>query len=271
MRQSLPAWATETAVAKIQSMTNRIHKLADGYRKVGLSFVRPNNKTAASLDVDAKCHHACAYCYSKNAPAFMKAGRATDGVFYDPHTQWDAEHKSLFAGFLRQHKKVLPGFFLRIFAHSDYKVEHRTFWTEVLTLAAEAGVRTVIFTKTRECVDHLAPHATRILISRDNSNRWGFDSPEWVSSNQIVDQYMATYPNVFRVGMVVDEQDVQEVEADFYIAHHGSRVGLTITKPLTQEALIDIVGRKHACTPTGRCIGCTARCTISMTTPRIKP
>ncbi len=145
---------------------------------------------------------------------------------------------------------------------SDYKQEHRAFWVQVCRMAKQAGVPTVVFTKTRACVEALAPVAARVVISRDNSARWGFDSPGWVADDAIINAYKAKYGNVVTAAMVVDERDIEEVDADFYIAHHGKMQHLGITKRITQERVVELVGRKSACTPAHRCVGCPTACMV---------
>jgi hypothetical protein len=132
----------------------------------------------------------------------------------------------------------------------------------VADICREEGVATVAFTKTEACIEALAPRVNRLLISRDNSARWGFNSPAWIANDRTVNAYMRRYPNVFRVGMVVDEQDVQEVAADFYIAHHGKMKHLPFNRQISQSKLVDLVGKHNACTPAHRCLGCPTKCTL---------
>ncbi len=145
---------------------------------------------------------------------------------------------------------------------SDFKVEHRAFWVHVCQLAREAGVPTVVFTKMQACVEALSPHVTRMVISRDNSARWDFGSPAWVADDAVIAEYKAQFDNVVTSAMVVDERDIYEVPADFYIAHHGKYSHLNFDKRITQERVIEIVGKKRGCTPAHRCVGCPTACMV---------
>ena len=263
MGQVLPGWLSAQELAEINNTTRAIGSLAQAYTKIGLGFVRPNAKTGVSLDVDAKCHHQCSYCYAANAPDFMKAGRTTNGIFYRPEQQWDAEHEELFRGFARSFRRIGEGHFLRLFAHSDFKPRHGRFWQRVLEICNEERVETVVFTKTRACVEALAGLATRVLISLDHAKRWGFNSPAWVSDKRIVDGYRQRFPSVRTVALVVDEQDIEAIEADFYLAHHGKMKHLPFDRRLNQKRVVELVGRDRACTPSHRCVGCPTKCTLN--------
>jgi len=155
---------------------------------------------------------------------------------------------------------------------SNFKVEHRAFWVHVCLLAKEAGVKTVVFTKTQECVEALSPHVHRMVVSRDNSARWQFGSPEWVSDERVIREYKAQFPNVVTAALVVDERDIEELgDADFFIAHHGKMKHLSFDKRLTQEQVVELVGRKNACTPSHRCFGCPTLCKVRQRTEAVGP
>lgn len=270
MTTRLPDWLTVADYDRINNHTKAFSKLADAYNALGLGFVKSNRKTGASLDCDAVCQYSCNYCYVANAPPFLKAGRQTGGIFYRPEDEWCDQHREQFTRFLEGHRALARGHFLRLFAHSDYKPAYRAFWREVLDMCRGVGVPTVVFTKTIEAVNDLAPLATRLMISRDNDARWGFDSPKWIRDDTLIAKMMARHPSVRRVAMVVDEQDVAEVKADFYIAYHGKRSHLDIPKPISQTDLLELVGRKHGCSPSHRCYGCPTRCTIGDQAPADK-
>ncbi len=264
MATKLPDWLTPEAIDKFDKRTKALSKLAYAFSAAGPSFIRGNGKVGASLDVDAICTAKCKYCYVSNRPEFLKPARDTEGIFYDVDT-WCPSHEEAYRAFLKAMKNDHPEHFLRVFAHSDFKSEHKKFWVQICKIAAEENVPTVVFTKMRPAVTALAPHVTRLMISRDNSKRWDFDSPTWVQSDKIIDQYMQKYDNVFRVAMVVDERDIEEVKADWYIAFHGQRKHLPhVPKPISQTDLLDIVGRKRGCTPAHRCIGCPTKCATHM-------
>ncbi len=198
------------------------------------------------------------HCYAANFPSFFNI----QDTYYEPHTQWDESHVQLFRAFLAAFKEVGGNHFLRLFAMSDFKKEHHAFWVHVCELAREAGVPPVVFTKTRACVEALAVHVTRMVISRDNSARWDFGSPAWVADDTVIAEYKLRYPSVVTSAMVVDERDIEEVEADFYIAHHGKYSHLNFDRRITQERVIEIVGKKRGCTPAHRCVGCPTACMV---------
>jgi len=204
-------------------------------------------------------------CYASNVPEWRSPGRNEEvpGYYYFPEQQWSKDHQSLFTAFLDTYHRAMPGHFLRIFALSDYKPNDRNFWIDVLSMCKSHSVKTVVFTKSRECVEVLAPLAARLIISLDNSKRWKFNSPEWVGNRRIVNGYKRKFSNVVTAAMVVDERDIKEVKADFYIAFHGQRKHIGLPKPIQQNDVLEIVGRYKGCTPAHRCFGCPTRCTLN--------
>lgn len=139
------------AKTQTKELYEEIQKLVARYnRKKNMGFIQFNTKTGVSLDVDSRCirkieGRECRYCYiemmKKNKFRPIKEKNYCEAI-------WDDEVKENLINFTREAKE-LGLFFVRMFSKSDYKREHKEFWTNVIKTIQDNGVPVSLITKTK--------------------------------------------------------------------------------------------------------------------------
>jgi len=197
--------------------------------KTNLNFVHYNAKVGVSLDIDSFCPRQlagkeCAYCYVRamKERSFMTL---KETQYYDPQ-DWGVLHSQKFRHFLMLFHTLGLRFgvkrqFIRLFSKSDYKREHKGFWTQVLNLCKKEHVKTVVITKQQKAVTDLSDYATTVQFSIDR-----------VSNDKTVLKAQATHarnsrPNVVVRAVACSEQEILALGStvDILTLYHNDAQG----------------------------------------------
>jgi len=157
------------AKTQTKALYKELAKLGAKYnRKKKMGFISFNQKTGISMDVDSKCNKKlegkpCKYCYVE-----MKKLNKFMGIKEKDYCEavWDEEVKGNLINFCKEAKKLnLP--FVRLFSKSDYKQEHKEFWTNVITTIQDNGIPVSLITKQKATFSDLGKIVNTFQYSVD--------------------------------------------------------------------------------------------------------